>query len=390
MERDETRASKMSSRKSSAPVEREAAPKNADLSATPTMLVPASARRSHRDPSKKDTLTVNTVAATQTTLNLCQVYVLLAVLLIGMFVLSAALLAYVDRRLPPADVVRTSPSLEEEVHRQVETILSNYWKSNIDRLSADLLAHARRIAPELSTSLPYIVANQRVQNERKLPLRETFGRLKRDLNMFDDNLVPDQEGPNVEFFNPKLRSELEKKDAEIIRKTGLKGAAPGGDSWVWLTSYSRIPVGIHGPKGKQGRPGTNGTPGTPGVNAWKVKVNDTFSNELLVPPSIAGAGTVEALRPIIVHEGTHLRLRCAATGTPRPHVEWRRDDGKTISNGAWEATSMAGHTLNITKINRVHMGAYQCLADNGISPPANQTFNIEVHSVEQDGIASMC
>uniref|UniRef100_A0A182SLF9 Ig-like domain-containing protein n=1 Tax=Anopheles maculatus TaxID=74869 RepID=A0A182SLF9_9DIPT len=136
---------------------------------------------------------------------------------------------------------------------------------------------------------------------------------------------------------------------------------------------------IHGPKGKQGRPGTNGTPGTPGINAWKVKVNDTFSNELLVPPSIAGAGTLEALRPIIVHEGTHLRLRCAATGTPRPHVEWRRADGKTISNGAWEATSMAGHTLNITKINRVHMGAYQCLADNGISPPANQTFNIEVH-----------
>ncbi|KFB48539.1 AGAP005849-PA-like protein [Anopheles sinensis] len=337
----------------------------------------------------------------------------------------------------------------------------------------------------------------------------TPGRVKRDLNPFDDNLVPDQEGPNVEFFNPKLRSELEKKDAEIMKKTGLKGAAPGGDTWVWLTSYSRIPFdaitgfcratkeycppgppglpgipgpkgnrgdpglpgppgvdgregkpgprgpkgeigypgnlgldgrdgvpgepgldgvpgragadgipgkdgkdgipgidgrhgidgkdglpgpigppgppglpgprGIHGPKGKPGRPGTNGTPGTPGINAWKVKVNDTFSNELLVPPSIAGSGTVEALRPIVVHEGTHLRLRCAATGTPRPHVEWRRADGKTISNGAWEATSMAGHTLNITKINRVHMGAYQCLADNGISPPANQTFNIEVH-----------
>lgn len=52
-------------------------------------------------------------------------------------------------------------------------------------------------------------------------------------------------GPNVEFFNPKLRSELEKKDAEIIKKTGMKGAAPGGDTWVWLTSYSRIPVSKH-------------------------------------------------------------------------------------------------------------------------------------------------
>jgi hypothetical protein len=49
-------------------------------------------------------------------------------------------------------------------------------------------------------------------------------------------------GPEVEFFNPKLRHELEKKDADNMKKTGAKGAAPGGDTWVWLTSYSRIPV----------------------------------------------------------------------------------------------------------------------------------------------------
>lgn len=47
--------------------------------------------------------------------------------------------------------------------------------------------------------------------------------------------------PEVEFFDPKLRSELERRDAEIIKKTG-KGAAPGGDEWVWMTSRSRIPV----------------------------------------------------------------------------------------------------------------------------------------------------
>lgn len=47
-------------------------------------------------------------------------------------------------------------------------------------------------------------------------------------------------------------------------------------------------VGITGPRGRTGRPGINGTPGIPGINAWKVKVNGTFSNELLIPPSIAG------------------------------------------------------------------------------------------------------
>lgn len=48
----------------------------------------------------------------------------------------------------------------------------------------------------------------------------------------------------VDFFNPKIRRELEKKDEEIKKMTGLKGAAPGGDEWVWLTSYSRIPVSM--------------------------------------------------------------------------------------------------------------------------------------------------
>lgn len=54
---------------------------------------------------------------------------------------------------------------------------------------------------------------------------------------------PDQ-GKYVEFFNPKIRRELEKKDEEFKRAYGYKGAAPGGDEWVWLTSYCRIPVRV--------------------------------------------------------------------------------------------------------------------------------------------------
>lgn len=45
-----------------------------------------------------------------------------------------------------------------------------------------------------------------------------------------------------------------------------------------------------------------------------------------------------------------------------------------LLDSSWE-----GHTINITKINRVHMGEYRCIADNGIPPSANQTFYIEVH-----------
>jgi hypothetical protein len=32
-----------------------------------------------------------------------------------------------------------------------------------------------------------------------------------------------------------------------------------------------------------------GVPGLPGVNLWKVKVNGTFSNDLLIPPSIVAS-----------------------------------------------------------------------------------------------------
>lgn len=46
----------------------------------------------------------------------------------------------------------------------------------------------------------------------------------------------------MEFFNPKMRRELEKKDDEIKKTTGLKGSAPGGDDWTYLGGNTRVPV----------------------------------------------------------------------------------------------------------------------------------------------------
>jgi hypothetical protein len=60
---------------------------------------------------------------------------------------------------------------------------------------------------------------------------------------------------------------------------------------VWLDcDYICGPdvLGLTGPRGRPGKPGTHGTPGIPGINAWQVKVNGTISNELLIPPTIAG------------------------------------------------------------------------------------------------------
>ncbi|XP_072398449.1 uncharacterized protein [Diabrotica undecimpunctata] len=93
------------------------------------------------------------------------------------------------------------------------------------------------------------------------------------------------EEPQVEFFNPKTRVPGDEKDDENLRKLGRKELTPSGDSWIWVTSSSRIPEkalegycqkvqefcpknpgpqGPPGQKGDQGQQGLRGFPGIPG------------------------------------------------------------------------------------------------------------------------------
>ncbi|XP_022908242.1 uncharacterized protein [Onthophagus taurus] len=135
--------------------------------------------------------------------------------------------------------------------------------------------------------------------------------------------------------------------------------------------------GLSGPRGRPGRSGKDGTPGIPGINAWRYG-NDS---KLLIPPSIATGNfsTGKPIGPIIVEEGDNITLSCAASGSPRPHVEWRRLDHLPIKSGPWEDASVSGHSLNITFVSRIHMGLYECIADNGVPPQVNQTFLLEVN-----------
>lgn len=84
-------------------------------------------------------------------------------------------------------------------------------------------------------------------------------------------------------------------------------------------------------------------------------------------------------RPIIIHEEDNLRLQCAATGYPPPTIVWEREDGRPVDWGKWKDNSKVGHSINITKINRIHMGTYICIADNAIPPVAKFKFQVEVH-----------
>lgn len=85
------------------------------------------------------------------------------------------------------------------------------------------------------------------------------------------------------------------------------------------------------------------------------------------------------MKKIIVREGDNLRLQCAATGFPTPTITWKMEGDKVIDSGKWKSNAVLGNSINITSINRVHMGTYICSADNSIPPVAEYKFQVEVN-----------
>ncbi|KAL9919812.1 uncharacterized protein ACN427_001609 isoform 6-T7 [Glossina fuscipes fuscipes] len=105
-------------------------------------------------------------------------------------------------------------------------------------------------------------------------------RQRRDISSSPSSMHAD---PFIEFFTPNHRKVLEEQDIEIRKRTGLKGAAPDGDEWIYLNTYCRVPEkiitgfckstqeycppgpqGLLGPVGPKGPTGPPGLPGIPG------------------------------------------------------------------------------------------------------------------------------
>lgn len=99
--------------------------------------------------------------------------------------------------------------------------------------------------------------------------------------------------------------------------------------------------------------------------------------EVVVPPDILDYPTSTDM---VVREGTNVTLRCAATGSPPPTVTWRREGGESIPLGSGqEVPSIEGPVFNITRVNRLHMGAYLCIASNGVPPTVSKRIMLIVH-----------
>uniref|UniRef100_A0A1I8PLK1 Ig-like domain-containing protein n=1 Tax=Stomoxys calcitrans TaxID=35570 RepID=A0A1I8PLK1_STOCA len=98
--------------------------------------------------------------------------------------------------------------------------------------------------------------------------------------------------------------------------------------------------------------------------------------KVVVPPNIDDALTSS---DVIVREGDNVTLRCKAKGSPEPSIRWKRDDGlKIVLNKSMEVTELDGESLELERISRLHMGAYLCIATNGVPPSVSKRIKVSV------------
>ncbi|KAL1508973.1 hypothetical protein ABEB36_003784 [Hypothenemus hampei] len=112
------------------------------------------------------------------------------------------------------------------------------------------------------------------------------------------------------------------------------------------------------------------------INTDPMKSQVGFLN-VVVPPDILDYPTSTDM---VVREGSNVSLQCAATGSPDPTISWRRESGEPITLSDGEiAPTFEGPLLNITKVNRLQMGPYLCIASNGVPPSVSKRIMLIVH-----------
>lgn len=79
-----------------------------------------------------------------------------------------------------------------------------------------------------------------------------------------------------------------------------------------------------------------------------------------------------------MREGTNVTLTCKASGYPEPYVMWRREDGNEMVVSGENVNVVDGEILSITKISRLNMAAYLCVASNGVPPSISKRVLLKV------------
>ncbi|GAB0095805.1 neuronal growth regulator 1 isoform X1 [Sergentomyia squamirostris] len=116
------------------------------------------------------------------------------------------------------------------------------------------------------------------------------------------------------------------------------------------------------------------------VNTDPMKMQTAFL-EVVIPPDIVYE---ETSGDMMVPEGGSAKLVCKARGYPKPKIVWRREDGREIiarnaPHGKTKSMAVEGETLWLSKLTRSEMGAYLCIASNGVPPSVSKRMKLQVH-----------
>lgn len=97
---------------------------------------------------------------------------------------------------------------------------------------------------------------------------------------------------------------------------------------------------------------------------------------VVVPPSIDDSLSSS---DVIVREGSNVSLRCRSSGSPTPVVKWKRDSMEKIAiNKSLVVSEWDGDTLEISRISRLDMGSYLCIASNNVPPTVSKRIKVSV------------
>lgn len=103
---------------------------------------------------------------------------------------------------------------------------------------------------------------------------------------------------------------------------------------------------------------------------------------VVVPPNIVDAESSPS--SVSVRENHNASLICKAEGTPQPKIKWTREDKKPIiikrkkKEGKKERREVHGEVLDLIRISRTEMGAYLCIAQNGVPPSISKRIILTV------------